>query len=283
MAKSRIELKTLILFVFVLLCPISAEGLPPIEIHFVDVGQGDAILIKVPTEGNILIDTGSLSRGYKVEKYLKDHCVKQLKALIITHFHQDHVGGLFSLLPELRVEKIYDNGIILWGNNFYEEYVMYVRELGLQQGVLRAGNSLSFGDLTLEILSPSDPLFYDLNADSIAIKLVYGKTSFLMAADLTEKGEKRLLDKGLDLKSDVLKVGHHGALDATSEPFLEKVSPRIVVVSVGKDNRFGYPAQEIIDRLRGKGVRLLRTDVDGTIVIKTNGEQIAIMTGLVNN
>lgn len=279
MAKKRFVLRALVLFVFVLVCPLSAEGLPPIEIHFVDVGQGDAILIKGPEGANILIDTGNLSAGYRVRKYLREQKISRLRALVITHMHPDHVGGLFCLLPGLEVDKVYDNGITLKGYDFWEEYRSLVRGLDLHRDVLTEGSSLDFGQLFITVLSPWIPLAGDMNADSIVLKLRYGNVRFLMTGDLNFKGEKRLLKKGIDLRCDVLKVGHHGACDSTSEAFLNKVEPEIAVISVGKDNRYGYPCEETIKRIEKCGSMVYRTDRDKTIVIKTDGKKIEVLYG----
>ena len=279
MAKRRFVLKALVLFVFVLVCPLGAEGLPPIEIHFVDVGQGDAILIKGPEGANILIDTGNLSAGYRVRRYLKEQKISRLRALVITHMHPDHVGGLFCLMPGLEVDKIYDNGITLKGYEFWEEYRNLVRELDLPRDVLTEGSRLGFGQLFITVLSPWIPFTGDMNADSIVLKLRYGDVRFLMTGDLNFKGEKRLLKKGIDLRCDVLKVGHHGACDSSSEGFLRKVEPEIAIISVGQDNRYGYPCEETIKRIEKCGSMVYRTDRDKTIVIRTDGKKLEVFYG----
>ena len=277
MAKKRFVLKMLVLFIFVLVCPLGAEGLPPIEIHFVDVGQGDAILIKVPNGENILIDTGNLSAGYKLEKYLKDHGVFTLSALIITHMHPDHVGGVFGILPDIGAEKMYDNGAKSPNNEFWHEYINFIGDLRLDRGILKSGSTLSFGALKLLVLSPSKPLSGNLNADSIVIRISYGDVKILLMADANMKVEEKLIKEGnVNLASQVLKVGHHGATDATSEAFLGQVDPEIAVISVGRSNRYGYPSGEIIKRIQDRGIRLFRTDVRSSIVISSDGENIGV-------
>lgn len=217
------------------------------------MGQGDAILIKCPSKQNVLIDTGNLSEAYKLKSFLAKTRVTKINALVITHMHLDHVGGLFCLLPELNLRKIYDNGAILSGNDFWEEYINLVRELSVKREILREGDKLCVGNLVLQILAPSEPLGTDLNADSVVMKIQYDKIAFLMTGDLNIKGEERLIDKGINLQSQVLKVGHHGVADATSEILLERVNPEIAVISVGKANRYEYPCAETISRLKIKG------------------------------
>jgi competence protein ComEC len=176
------------------------------------VGQGDAILIKCPSNQNVLIDTGNLSTGYRLGRYLKKQRVSSFKTIVITHMHPDHVGGLFSILPDLRVGKIFDNGAQLIGDDIWEEYINILKDIEIKREILGEGDTFKIDDVIFEILSPSEPLFKDLNADSIAMKMRYGEITFLFAADLNIKAEKRLIRKGINLQSRVLKVGHHGAL-----------------------------------------------------------------------
>ena len=270
-------LTTVPLILLFLLWPFQARALQPIEVHFIDVGQGDAILIKGPDGANALIDTGNLSMGCRVETYLRSQGVSRLKALVITHMHPDHVGGIFGLLPGLEVDKIYDNGISLKGNVFWDEYLNLVAELNLPREVLKMDHKLDFGSLFITVLNPFRPFTGNMNADSIVLVLRYGDMRFLMAGDLNFKGEKRLLEKDVDLKSNVLKVGHHGACDSTSEAFLERVVPQIAVISVGLDNPHGYPCQETLKRIEKHVPKVYRTDRDKTIVIRTDGVGIEVL------
>lgn len=265
------------IILLILIFPPIVQGAGLLEIHFIDVGQGDAILIKAAANTNVLIDTGNLSAGHMVKKYLKDQQVYALSALIITHMHPDHVGGLFCLVPDLAVEKIYDNGAVLIGYDFWEEYINLIKNLKIKREILEERDEFSFGRVRLRVLSPSKPLIGDMNADSIVIKISYGKIAFLLTGDLNKKGEKRLLARKLNLRSQVLKVGHHGADDATSEAFLEEVNPLLAVISVGKNNPYGYPGEKTLHLLKRKGVNLFRTDLDGTVVVRTDGERFSVM------
>ena len=249
-----------------------SEGI--LEVHFIDVGQGDAILIKNPDKAHILIDSGPLSSGYRLNKYLSEKGVTALEAIVITHMHPDHVGGLFCIVPDIAVQKIYDNGAVLSGDDFGEEYINLTRSLNLDRTILTKGDTLSFGSVRMQILSPYKPLTGNMNADSIVIKLSYKKVSFLFTGDLNKKGEKRLLERDFDLRCQVLKVGHHGANDATSEAFLEAVDPVLAVISVGRDNPRGYPGGKTLHLLAKKGIKVYRTDRDCTVVVQTDGEKI---------
>ena len=253
--------------------PIIVHASGAIEIHFIDVGHGEATLIKTTGKKNILIDTGSLANGYKLKNYLKNQAIQRLSALIITHMHFDHVGGLFSLLPDISVDKIYDNGIPISGNDFWEEYLQLIHNVNLSRATVKYGDKFVYNGLILQVLSPSEPLFGDLNSDSVALRLKYDKISFFLAGDLSARAEKRLIGKKINLGSQILKVGHHGACDATSEDFLSRVSPEIAIISAGQKNRFGYPCSETTSRIERGGISLLRTDINGTVVIKTDGQK----------
>jgi len=246
----------------------------PLEIHFIDVGQGDAILVRSPSNESVLIDAGPLSSGYRVMNYLTKLNIKKIDYMIVTHMHQDHAGGLFHFLPQLQVRRIYDNGADLSGNDIYEEYLMIVRNLGISRKTLKFGSRLQLAGLVLDVVSPIGKLSGNMNEDSIVIRLRYGDTNFLVAADLTKKGEKKLMEKEIDLESQVLKIGHHGACDATSVAFLDAVRPDIAVVTVSKENRFGYPCKETLQLLKKKNIRMIRTDLSGTVVIKSDGNRI---------
>lgn len=245
-------------------------------VHFIDVGEGDCILIQMPNNKNILVDTGNLSAGYKVVKYLKLKNISQLEYIIITHMHPDHVGGIFNILPEYRANTIYYNGYSPQNNEFFCELINLTKDQNIPMKVLNAENKLSFEKAIIEVLAPLKPLSGDLNGDSLVLKITFGKIMFLLTGDLNVNGEKRLIEAGSNLKSDVLKAGHHGAEDASSEEFIDKVMPKIVVLSVGKNNRYGYPSEKVIARFKTKEIPLYRTDLNGTIRIQTDGEIISI-------
>lgn len=244
-------------------------------VHFINVGEGDCILIQMPNNKNILVDTGNLSVGYKVEKYLKSKNISQLNCIIITHMHPDHVGGTFYILPQIRTNIIYYNGYRPEDNEFFFELINLTKDLNIPMKILNSGNKLFFGEVTLDVLSPIEPLSGDMNGDSIVVKIIFGKVSLLLTGDLNINGEKRLIEAGCNLKSDVLKVGHHGAEDSNSEEFMDKVRPKIAVLSVGKNNRYGFPSNVVIERFKIKEIPLYRTDIDGTIIIQTDGDIIS--------
>jgi len=247
-----------------------------LKIHFIDVGEGDCILLQIENNKNILIDSGNLSAGYIVKNYLQIKKILRLDCVIITHMHADHVGGIFSILPQIRAGSIYYNGYHPKNNHFFSELVNLTHNLNIPLKTLKAGDKIEIENAKIEVLSPWESLTGDLNTDSIVIKVNFGKISFLLPGDLNIPGEKRLIDAGINLKSDVLKVGHHGADDSSSEEFIDKVRPKIAVLSVGKNNRYGYPSEEVIERLKEKGIPIYRTDIDGNIIIQTDGNILSI-------
>ena len=151
---------------------------------------------------------------------------------------------------------------------------MIVQDLGITRKTMKFGDRLQLNDLILDVVSPIGKLSGNMNEDSIVTQLRYGDVNFLLAADLTKKGEKKLIKKGVDLKSQVLKIGHHGACDATSVEFLDAVRPDIAVVTVSEENRFGYPCKETLKLLKEKNIRMIRTDLFGTVVMKSDGRRI---------
>jgi len=248
----------------------------PLKIHFIDVGEGDSILIEAPNGETALIDAGNLITGSKVVRYLEKNNIYDLEHLIFTHPHLDHIGGAFFILQMVGVKDIYDNGENLLElakrSDVYRWYDDLVRESS-KYSVLEAGDSLLLGEVKLKVLWPPKPLiFSDFNTNSLVIMVEYKTFRCLLTGDLTFSAETELLKKESRLGADVLKVGHHGFADASSEEFLKAVSPKIAVISVNKDNIRGYPSGEVIERLEKINSEVYRTDINGDIIIQTKGD-----------
>jgi len=259
----------LVLVILGSLCP-SVSSDEAGSVHFINVGEGDCILLE--TRGKTaLIDTGNLVSGPRVVKYLREEGIEKLDYLIITHPHPDHIGGVFFVLPMLKVDKICDNGQDLSGVRKTCEIYRWYEDLVRKREnytVLISGARLTLGNLTMEVLWPPGlPISSDFNAFSLVIMVRDVGFSCLFTGDLTAWGERELLRKKVNLKADVLKVGHHGAADATTEEFLEAVSPTVAVISVDEANIWGYPSVEVLERLENAGVKIYRTDKDGDIVL----------------
>lgn len=242
-------------------------------VHFIDVGQGDAIYIKTPTQ-DILIDAGE--QGDIVTEYLKEQKVDDLELVIGTHPHSDHIGGLVDVLENFPVEEVIDPGIVHTSKT-YEDYLTLIDEKDIQFTEGRAGMQRTLEDgTTLEIFSPASPDSNDLNNASIVAKFTYGTVSFLFAGDAGSSMEKEMLSAGYNLKSTILKVGHHGSSTSTSDDFLKAVSPKAAVIMCGTGNSYGHPHEELLERLETAGIDTYRTDLLGSIRIETDGKNYNI-------
>jgi len=276
--------KAWILFIFVLFTLSAVAQSQPLKIHFLDVGEGDSILIEAPGGETALIDAGNLITGLRVVKYLNKNNIYDLGYLIFTHPHLDHIGGAFFILQMIEVKNIYDNGedllALTKGSDIYRWYDDLVRKSN-KYGVLEAGDSLLLGEVKLKVLWPPKSLiFSDFNANSLVIVVEYKTFRCLLTGDLTSPAEVELLKKESCLGADVLKVGHHGFVDASSKEFLKAVSPKISIISVNKDNIREYPSGEVLTRLGKLGAKIYRTDKNGNIVIRVGERgEIVVETG----
>src|SRR5215203_5901006 len=283
-----------------------------LTIRILDVGpiNGDSILISSPSGKTVLIDSGDTTKGKTVVEALKRYNVQQLDYFIATHPHPDHIGGAAEVFKAVKVLNVIDNGqgpsvppqlaapkqttvkkkpaANKKSNQpasitrFYDDYKAALSSSGAHYENARPGTRYDLGGgALLTILSPSEPFFTkdklttggnEANANSIVARLDYGSFSMLLAGDAESQTEHRLLTKDLDLGAKVLKVSHHGSKYASSGDFLNRVKPEIAIVSCGAWNRYGHPAQAVLDRLRAANVKLYRTDLQGEITITTRGK-----------
>ena len=234
-----------------------------LKIHFLDVGEGDAILIQARNE-NVLIDTGNLLSGYKIVDYLKKNKVEKIKYLILTHPDLDHILGAFFILPKLRVENIYDNGQTLSDEDVYRWYETLVRQRK-NYAVLKQGDKLKIGDINLDILWPINTRQGSFNENSLVVRLSGNIFNCLFAGDLDKTSEQRLLAGKSNFKSKILKIGHHGYMDATSPEFLEVVSPEVAIISAAHQEK--APSDITLDLLKKKKIKIFRTDTEGNIIV----------------
>jgi competence protein ComEC len=274
----------IIAFLFLFVLPINVTYSNPsglkvdneLTIHFIDVGQGDCIFISLPAGKNILVDVGSPSAGPKAVQYLKSLGVKKIDHLILTHPHDDHIGGIFSILSEFKVLNFYDNGFSNFKSDIYRDYIKLVRKDLSRYNILQAGESLLFSNIRIEVLNPLLPPTGDLNNDSIVLRLIYGDIKILLAGDLLQLGERRFLNLRTELTSQILKVAHHGENYSSSYDFLKSVKPEAAIISVSEDNIYARPHQEALKRLTQIGAKIYRTDHSGNIILKTNGRTYSI-------
>ncbi len=270
------------------------ENQQKLEVDFINVGQGDSSMIKTPEGKIILIDCGQAyqtNRGNKIINYdaakkyivpyLKQKGIKTIDLLILTHPDSDHIGGFNSIAENFEIKSVLDSGQTD-DSNIYNEALGTILKQNIELKTASKGIILKENDFSLNIINEIHPESiaqhsYN-NNNAIAIKLVYKKVSMLFMADLEKEAEFRLSDAPIDLKADVLKVGHHGSKTSTSDQFLLKVMPKISVISVGKYNHYGHPAKSVIERLESSGSKIYRTDNDGGVEITSDGEKLKTIT-----
>jgi competence protein ComEC len=240
-------------------------------VHYIDVGQADSILIQVNRK-NILIDAGNRNDGASVVSYLKEHRVKKLDYIVATHPHEDHIGGMSSVLKDFTIGDFYAPKKSSDTKTF-ENMVTALN--GKKIFTIKAGVKLDLGeDTEFEFLAPNSTDYKETNDYSAVVKLTYGNNKFLFMGDAEKLSEDEILIANYDIKSDVLKVGHHGSSTSSSRAFLDKVKPTIAVISVGKDNDYGHPNKETLSEFKKRNYKLFRTDIDGTIVLESDGKSI---------
>lgn len=251
-----------------------------LRVTFFDVGQGDAALVEFPA-GRMLVDAGPLLENYDAGErvlvpFLRTHGIRQLEAIVITHPHADHLGGLLSLLHEVEVKKIYVCGVA--ANSPLEQRCEKIADsLRVAIRTLRAGERLlEYAPAQIWALHPlrQETNFENINDASIVIKVVFGQQAFLFSGDAEFESESHMLQFAPILDSEVLKVGHHGSRTSSLTPFLHAVSPHWAVVSVGRWNNFGHPNPEILARYDSLGIQLARTDQNGAVVFETDGKTL---------
>lgn len=246
-----------------------------LTVHFLDVGQADSILIQTHSGTNVLIDGGNNADGEAVVSYLKAQGVRHLNAVIATHPHEDHIGGLDTVLNEFPVDQVYMPNAVTTTRT-YEDFLLAVKSSKATVIQARAGVKLDVPGLEAVFLAPNGDYYEDLNDYSAVLKVRFGSVSFLFAGDAESVSEAEMLKAGYDLRANVLKVGHHGSDSSTSSLFLARVAPKYAVISVGAHNDFGHPSEAVLGRLSDAGVKVYRTDRDGTIVMKSNGKYIGV-------
>ncbi|WP_176762071.1 ComEC/Rec2 family competence protein [Natronincola ferrireducens] len=247
-----------------------------LSLHFIDVGQGDSILIKTPNDKTLLIDGGEPSAGKNVTSYLRKNKVKKIDILIATHPHADHIGGLVDVVNNFPIDKFYMPKKAHTSKT-YEKLLQTVKDNNLK--VTAATNDIVVEldeDIILYFLGPMKDYGDNLNMWSVILKMDYKDKSFLFTGDLEYLGEKDLIQEypRSFLQAQVLKVGHHGSNTSTCGEFLEVVNPKVAVISAGSNNPYGHPHQEVLEGLTKFPVAIYRTDKQGTIVIKSDGHRI---------
>lgn len=247
-----------------------------LTIHMIDVGQGESILISTPNNKTILIDAGEASQGKKVKSYLLKHGVDKIDLLIGTHPHTDHIGGLPEIINNFEVKKIIMPKKLHTSATF-EKLLATIESKNLTIASPKPNNIIEFDkDIKLHFLGPIRDYGDNLNLWSVVFRLDYNNKSFLFTGDMEREAEMDLINTYSidDLSANVLNVGHHGSDSSTTQQFLDCVNPEIALISLGSNNPYNHPHEEVITRLVQSGVLIYRTDLQNTVVIYSDGESI---------
>lgn len=243
-----------------------------ITVHFLDVGQGDSEFIELPNGECMLIDASISEYGDDIAEYITACGYSKIDYLVATHPHADHIGGMRTVVNSLDIGEVYMPKAVSNSKTF-EKLLTAISDKGLQINTAKAGKTIYSDDqLEITILSPIRDEYDDLNNYSVVIKITYGQSDFLFVGDAEELSENDLLEDSYnDLSSDVLKVGHHGSSSSSSVAFLDAVMPKYSVISCGIDNSYGHPHEESMLRLAKTGTQIYRTDLEGTVIITSDG------------
>ncbi|MBP3322332.1 MAG: MBL fold metallo-hydrolase [Clostridia bacterium] len=244
-------------------------------IFFLDVGQADSILVKSPTGEHMLIDAGKNDGADDLIKTLKDYGVDDIDYLILTHPHEDHVGGADTVFEHFEVKNVISPDIGA-DSKTWRDVVDAIEAEGCMDITASVGATYTlFEGCKFEILGPVDA-DTDLNNASIVLRLDYYESSFLFTGDAEKEAEEAILARvGKEkLDVDVLKSGHHGSSTSSSEEFLSAVTPNYAVISCGKDNSYGHPHEETLEKYSSRGIITYRTDKEGTVILQSDGESL---------
>lgn len=246
-----------------------------LKIYYLNVGQADSILIQ--NEGqNMLIDAGNNADGENIVEFLQSLNISKIDFLVGTHPHEDHIGGLDDIINNFDIGTIYMPKVATTTKTF-EDVLDAIQAKSLFVTTPEIGKSFNMGSANFQILSAGTDE-EDLNSCSIVLKLTFGNLAYLFTGDEETVNEEQMISSGYDLSADVLKVAHHGSNTSTSEEFLNKVSPKIAIIMVGKENSYGHPHSEILNRLNDRNIKIYRTDTDGTILITSDGNKNNVQT-----
>ena len=239
------------------------------EIYYFNVGQADSTLIKC-NNYSMLIDAGNVLDGDNLSDYLKnDIKIDNINIVVGTHPHEDHIGGLYSIINNLTVDKIYMPNVISTSKPF-NDVLNIIKDKNLSISIPKINDTFNLGDMKFKVIYVDDNED-NLNDSSIVLRLDYYNTSFLFMGDASKSVEKKILDSDIDV--DVIKIGHHGSNYSSSQSFINKVSPKYAIIEVGENN-YKHPSSEVLKMLEKKDIEVLRTDEYGTIKLVTDGKKI---------
>ncbi len=242
------------------------------QIDFIDVGQGDAALIQC--DGHyMLVDGGDSKQSSRIYTILKNRSINHIDVMVATHPDADHIGGLSGALNYSSV-GVALSPVLEHDTKTFQNFVKYLNKQGVAITVPKAGDVFDIGSATVTVLGPRN-LSSESNNNSVVLRIVYGNTSFLLTGDAETEEENSILSSGQTIQSTVLKVAHHGSNSSSGYRFIREVSPQYAVISVGSDNQYGHPTENVLSRLRDADVKTYRTDMQGDITCISDGKTVS--------
>lgn len=244
-----------------------------LKVHYLDVGQGDSIFIELPNNETMLIDAAESYQSEKIINYLKNLNYQKIDYVIGTHPHTDHIGGLKDIINTFEIGKIYMPKVVSTTKT-YESLLMTIKDKNLKINTAKAGTSIIDTDaLKISILAPNRETYTELNNYSVVTKITYGTTKFLFMGDAEKLSENEIKE---DVTADVIKIGHHGSNTSSSINFIKKVNAKYGIISVGLNNKYNLPKEEIITNWENSGTKIYLTSINGTITAISDGTNIKI-------
>lgn len=241
------------------------------EVHFMDVGQGDATLVKCAGQ-TLLIDAGTSDKGTAIQNYLNKQGVERLDYLVLTHPDSDHIGGAPVVITKFEIGQVLVSNFEK-DNSTYRKLIQALDDKRLKASVPEVGSTFTLGSAVCTVLAPGRP-YDDPNNASVALLIQNGENRFLFTGDAEEEAEQDIMAAGPDLQADVYKAGHHGSRTSSCEELLDAVSPEFAVISCGEGNSYGHPHAQTLNNLRARGIEVYRTDEQGSIVAISDGSVI---------
>lgn len=251
----------------------------PFSVYYLDVGQADCELI-LCGDSAVLIDAGDVDAFPTIDAFLKSKEVKTIQYFILSHAHADHIGSADEVLENYTVENVIlpkyteEN---MPTSTVYEDVLTALSDFQGRVIAAAPGNTYQLPEFRFTVLAPNAD-YKELNDTSVVVRAVYGETAFLFQGDAEKRSEQAILDLGLDVRADVIKLGHHGSTTSSTETYLQAVSPKFAVISCGESNSYNFPSQTILKRLASMGIDYRRTDLNGTITVHSDGHEISVET-----
>lgn len=244
-----------------------------LKVHYLDVGQGDSIFIELTNNETMLIDAAESYQSENIINYLKNLNYQKIDYVIGTHPHTDHIGGLKDIINTFEIGKIYMPKVVSTTKT-YESLLMAIKDKNLKINTAKAGTSIiDIDTLKINILAPNNSTYTELNNYSVVTKITYGTTKFLFMGDAEKLSENEIKE---DVTADVIKIGHHGSNTSSSIDFIKKVNAKYGIISVGLNNKYNLPKEEIITNWENSGTKIYLTSINGTITAISDGTNIKI-------